>query len=158
MTQLSVETDGTWYVKAGDTSRRPVDTWVGSTIGIENLTYSNPFKQAMERVWFDRRVVYAIELGAVLPDPRKNTKIAQEYQIVYDIALDADGLPIEARRKRVPGQLNIYDSVPGMPKYSPIWRMNYVVVPQGYVLNSLRSEQDVLNSKYQIVRSSYFVN
>jgi hypothetical protein len=58
----------------------------------------------------------------------------------------------------VPGQLNIYDSVPGMDKYSPIWQFNYVVVPRDYQTNALRSEADCLSSGYQVIRSNDFEN
>ena len=60
--------------------------------------------------------------------------------------------------ERVPGQLNIYDSIPGMAKYSPIWQFNYVVVPRDYVPNTLRSEADCLRSGYPILRSNVFEN
>ncbi len=56
-------------------------------------------------------------------------KVAQEYQIVYAVELDARGKLREGREpERVPGQYNIYDSVPGMARYSPLWQFNYVVV------------------------------
>jgi hypothetical protein len=41
-------------------------------------------------VWFDGRVVFAIEQGEVDVDPRK-VKVAQEYQIVYAVRLNAKG-------------------------------------------------------------------
>jgi hypothetical protein len=59
---------------------------------------------------------------------------------------------------RVLGQLNIYDSIPGMKKYSPIWQFNYVIVPRDYVPNTLRSERDCLRSGYEIKRSRVFEN
>lgn len=144
-----------WAVSAGDLSEsggragfRPDD--------VEALTYNNPFGQNMERVWSDRKLVFAVDVGEVDIDPGV-VKVAQEYQIVYSIELDEVG----KRRGDPPqpvGQYNIYDSVPGMDKYSPIWQFNYVVVPRDYKANTLRSERDCLDSGYQIVRSNDFEN
>lgn len=150
-----VETSGVWRVGAGDISPGHAATWHLDT---ENLTYSNPFSQKMERVWFDGKVVYAVELGEVALDPRKNNKVAQEYQIVYAVQLDADRLPIDSQVQKVPDQFNIYDSVPGMAKYSPIWQFNYVIVPRDYKPNTLRSERDCQQSGYPIVKSHKFEN
>jgi hypothetical protein len=116
---------------------------------VERLTYNNPNGQTMERVWFDGKVVYAVDLGEV--------KVAQEYQIVYQVELDDRGV-WSKEPEEVPDQLNIYDSVPGMDRYSPIWQFNYGVVPQTYVANTLRSEADCLNSGYPILRSNVFEN
>lgn len=56
------------------------------------------------------------------------------------------------------GQYNIYDSIPGMKKHSPIWQFNYVIVPRTYRANTLRSETDCLKSGYRIRRSNVFEN
>jgi len=109
-------------------------------------------------VWFDGRVIFATEQGEVDVDPKK-VKVAQEYQIVYAVRLDAKGKLVDGREpKRVPGQFNIYDSVPGMKKYSAIWQFNYVIVPRGYIPNTLRSERDCLRSGYVIRKSLVFEN
>ena len=55
-------------------------------------------------------------------------------------------------------QLNIYDTVPGMDRYSPIWQFNYVIVPRDYRPNTLRSERDCLTSGYQVLKSQDFEN
>jgi hypothetical protein len=124
--------------------------------GVEALTYSNPYGQVMERVWFDRKIVYAVDLGEVDVDPDK-VKVAQEYQVVYDVELDTDGKLI-GEPEMVDGQLNIYDTVPGMERYSPIWQFNYVIVPRDYTPNTLRSEADCLSSGHRILRSNVFEN
>lgn len=124
--------------------------------GVESLTYDNPFSVDIEQVWFDRKVVYAADAGEVDVDPAR-VKVAQEYQIVYAVELDENG-KLRGEPERVPDQLNIYDSVPGMEKYSPIWQFNYVVVPRDYQPNSLRSEGDCLTSGYTIYRSQVFEN
>jgi hypothetical protein len=143
-----------WTVNAGQVGRGGQSAWRGDEV--EDLTFNNPFAQVMERVWFDGKVVFAVDLGAVVVDPNL-VKVAQEYQLVYSVELDegsrAVGVP-----ERVDGQLNIYDTVPGMDRYSPIWQFNYVVVPRDYQPNALRSERDCLDSGYPILKSQDFEN
>jgi hypothetical protein len=122
----------------------------------EDVDYNNPYRYKIERVWWDGKIVYASEQGELEVDPKK-VKVAQEYQLVYKVALDAKGR-IRREPDRVAGQYNIYDSIPGMRKYSPIWQFNYVIVPRTYVPNTLRSERDCLRSGYDIVRSMVFEN
>jgi len=152
----SIEGPG-WTVSAGEVAP---GTAGGGLIyrpdGVEALTYSNPYGQVMERVWFDGKVVYAVDLGEVDVDPDR-VKAAQEYQVVYAVELDPAGKTL-AEPQLVPGQLNIYDSVPGMPIYSPIWQFNYVVVPRDYTPNALRSAADCLSSGYPVLRSQVFEN
>jgi hypothetical protein len=124
--------------------------------GIEALDFNNPFNLTMERVWFDGKIVYAIDCGELDVDLDR-VKVAQEYQVVYDVALDDNG-KLEREPEMVPGQYNIYDSVPGMDKYSPIWQFNFALVPRDYEINSLRSESDCLTSGYRILHSTIFEN
>jgi hypothetical protein len=124
--------------------------------GVEALTYDNAFGQPIEQVWFDGKLVYALDLGSVDVDPGR-VKVAQEYDIVSAVELDEHGR-LKSEPERVPGQLNIYDSVPGMDKYSPIWQFNYVVVPSNYQPNTLQSESDCLASGYPIHRAQVFEN
>jgi hypothetical protein len=58
----------------------------------------------------------------------------------------------------VPGQYGIYDSKPGDPNYSPIWRYNYVLVPREHAPNTLRSEEGCLQGGYQIVQTDTHTN
>ena len=54
-----------------------------------------------------------------------DSKVAQEYQIVYAVQLDEAGKLKDGQEPdRVEGQYNIYDSVPGMEKYSPQSQVN----------------------------------
>jgi hypothetical protein len=144
-----------WTVVAGTLSRHPRQE-IYRPDGVEALTYDNAFQQPIEQVWFDDKVVYALDLGEVDVTPER-VKVAQEYQIVYGVHLDEQG-HLQSEPERVPGQLNIYDSVPGMDKYSPIWQFNYVVVPRDYSANSLRSEAECLASGYPVHRSQVFEN
>jgi hypothetical protein len=143
-----------WRVTAGEVSRGRQSAWRSD--GVEALTFNNPFGQVMERVWFDGKVVFAVDLGQVVVNPSE-VKVAQEYQIVYAVELDENGRSV-GEPDLVPGQMNIYDTVPGMDRYSPIWQFNYVIVPRDYVPNTLRSEGDCLTSGYQILKSQDFEN
>jgi hypothetical protein len=143
-----------WTVRAGEVGRGGQSAWRGD--GVEALTYDNPFGQVMERVWFDGKIVFAVDLGRVTVDPAQ-VKVAQEYQIVFSVDLDERGRSV-TEPELVPGQFNIYDTVPGMDRYSPIWQFNYFVVPRDYTPNTLRSEADCLNSGYRIVKSQDFEN
>jgi hypothetical protein len=150
------ETEGVWQIRAGVPRARARKR--NAARRVEELNYNNPYGYKIERVWFDRRVVFATELGDVDVDPRK-VKVAQEYQVVYSVKLTRTGKLSGGREpERVPGQLNIYDSIPGMKKYSPIWRFNYVIVPRDYVPNTLRSERECLASGYEIKKSDVFEN
>lgn len=150
------ETEGpNWTVSHGAAARRGSESaWRGD--GVEALTFNNPFGQVMERVWFDGKVVFAVDLGRVAIDTEA-TPVAQEYQPVYTAELDERGCAVRPP-ETVPGQLNIYDTVPGMDRYSPIWQFNYVIVPRTYAPNALRSERDCLNSGYPILKSNDFEN
>jgi hypothetical protein len=151
----SEEEEGVWTIDAGT----PRPQRAGEPYrpdGTSALTYNNPYNLEIERVWFDGKIVYAIEQGELDIDVSA-VKVAQEYQIVYAVELDARGKPVR-EPERVPGQYNIYDSVPGMEKYSPLWQFNYVVVPRDYVPNTLRSEKDCLESGYRIEKSTVIEN
>ena len=145
-----------WVVAAGEPGLRDGEPPVWRDDGVCELTYDNPFGQEMERVWFDGKLVYAIDCGEVEVDPSR-VKVAQEYQVVRRVDLDEQGRR-RSEPELVPGQYNIYDSVPGMEGYSPIWQFNYVLVPDDYRPNSLRSEEDCRRSGYDIIRSNDFEN
>ena len=157
------EEEGVWCLQDGAPIKKPrADRYTPD--GVENLTYNNPYDLEIERVWFDGKVVYAVEQGELeleFDEQRnaRNNHVAQEYQIVYAVELDERGKLKDGKEpERVEGQYNIYDSVPGMEKYSPLWQFNYVVVPRDYEANSLRSEADCLNSGYPIVKSTIVEN
>ena len=147
--------EGVWTVEDGTPSEQAARQ-VFRADGVEYLSYSNPFGQNVERVWYDGQVVFAVELGQVDVDPTR-VKVAQEYQVVYAVDLDRDGRPRE-EPERVEGQYNIYDSVPGMEQYSPLWQFNYVVVPRDYVANTLRSAEACRKSGYPIRKSTVVEN
>jgi hypothetical protein len=147
--------EGVWTVRDGAASEQAGKQTYGPD-GVEYLTYTNPFGQKIERVWFDGQLVFAVELGEMDVDLAK-VKVAQEYQIVYAVDLDKDG-KLDGEPERVEEQYNIYDSVPGMEKYSPLWQFNYVVVPRDYKANTFKSEADCLKSGYPIKKSKVVEN
>ena len=149
-----IEGEG-WTIQDGKVSQ------VGSpggfrSDGIEPLTYNNPYAQGMERVWFDGKIVFALDAGELEIEEAGSVKVAKEYQCVYSVELGDDGKATQT--EAVPGQLNIYDSVPGMEEYSPIWQFYYVIVPRDYQPNSLRSAEDCERSGYTIHQSNDFEN
>jgi hypothetical protein len=157
------EEEGHWRLEDGTAVKRPrIRTYRDD--GTENLTYNNPYNLEIERVWFDGKVVYAVEQGELeleFDEQRvcRGNKLAMEYQVVYGVELDERGkLKGGKEPDRVEGQYNIYDSVPGMDKYSPLWQFNYVIVPRDYESNTLRSEADCLKSGYPIKKSKVVEN
>jgi len=157
------EEEGVWCVTEGALSRQGRPETFGED-GVERLTYNNPYALELERIWFDGKIVYAVESGEVVVDFDENrvargNKVAQEYQVVHAVQLDERGKLVDGKEpERVEGQYNIYDSIPGMEQYSPLWQFNYVVVPRDYESNTLRSEADCLTSGYPIERSTIVEN
>lgn len=150
------EAEGTWTVTKGkaSTSGMPAEPFTAD--GIEPATYNNPFAQGIERVWYDGKIVFALDVGELDMPEAGSVGVAKEYQPVYRVELDERG-KLE-HKDEVPGQLNIYDSVPGQDAYSPIWQFYYVEVPRAYRPNSLRSAADCERSGYRIVKSNVFEN
>jgi hypothetical protein len=65
------EGSGVWYVAEGKVSTEGgLGTYRAD--GTENLTYNNPYGVEMERVWFDGKIVYAIDAGEVELDFDEN--------------------------------------------------------------------------------------
>lgn len=155
--------EGIWRIEDGTPAPLPSAEQYRPD-GMEKLTYNNPYRLDIERVWFDGKLVYAVESGEVeiaFDDERRavGNKVAQEYQVVYAVDLDERGkLKEDKEPERVDGQFNIYDSVPGMDNYSPLWQFNYVVVPRDYEANRLRSEADCRASGYPIIQSTVVEN
>lgn len=149
------ESQGAWQVARGRIGKAEKGHGFNDA-GVEPLDYSNPYRQTIERVWYDGKIVFALSGGDVDVPDAKNIKVAQEYQPVYSVELDAHGKA--KKREEVPGQYNIYDSIPGQSKYSPIWQFNFVVVPRDYQAQSLRSVEDCKESGYPIHSSNVFEN
>jgi hypothetical protein len=108
-----------------------------------DLDYSNPHGQIVHPRWAGGKVVWSIPCGPVAVDAEE-THVADEYIVVYSVE-GTDGKP-----EKVEGQYTIYDTRPGDPGYSPLWRHNYVLVPREYRPQTLRSKDDVLRSGFPI--------
>lgn len=124
---------------------------LGTESQTEQLDYNNPLYQPVETAWSSGKKYWAFGPNIPLPINPSETKVAQEYMVAYSVS--EHGEP-----SLVPLQLNIYDSIPGMAAYSPIWHLNYVIVPERYQANTLRSAQQVKNSGYPIISSDRYVN
>ncbi len=120
----------------------------------KELTYTNPFIQNLAARWVDGEIVYRVSFGEVKVEAA-SAKVAKEYIPVYRAPGPGDP---PTRVQRVPEQLAIYDTKPGDQRYSPIWHYHYVVVPQDYKPNKLRSEKAVLQSGYEVVPVNHFSN
>lgn len=116
-----------------------------------DLNYSNPHKQIVHPRWAGGDVVWSIPCGPVAVDVTK-THVADEYIVVY--SMDGD----KGEPEKVKGQFTIYDTKPGDPGYSPLWRHNYVIVPRDYQAQTFRSKTDVLKSGYRIVTTDKITN
>ena len=113
------------------------------------LTYTNPHGQRVGPRWVRGEMVFAMPAGIIHIDPEKQ-KWAKEFVLVYSVE-GPDGRP-----ERVQGQYGIYDTRPGDPGYSPIWKYNFVIVPRDYEANTIRSEDDILKSGYEVVESDTY--
>jgi hypothetical protein len=129
----------------------------GSSSTSEQLHYNNAFGQRYRQAWYDGERVYALPLG--IATTRPGYKIAQQYTVVDARTFDNPTTiaALHLQLKKAVG-LPIYDSVPGMAAYSPIWHNNWVLVPAGYKANTLRSVQDVVRSRYAIRTSNFWIN
>ncbi|MFZ0829793.1 MAG: hypothetical protein WAN40_01500 [Thermoplasmata archaeon] len=58
----------------------------------------------------------------------------------------------------VAGQRNVIDSLPGQPSYSDFWLVYKVLVPAGYVANTIRSFEAAVVSQYLIEATNLIVN
>ena len=67
--------------------------------------------------------------------------------------MDADGMP-----EFVEGQMNIIDVRPEDQGYSDLWQVMLVTVPDDYEANTLTSQQDILDSGYEVTTTDIFVN
>jgi hypothetical protein len=109
----------------------------------QGLDYSNPHQQTVHPRWAGGKVVWSIPCGPVAVDTNE-THVADEYILVY--SMDGDN----GKPEKVKAQYTIYDTKPGDPGYSPLWRHNYVIVPRDYAAQTLRSKEQVLTSGYPI--------
>ncbi|MGA2481130.1 MAG: hypothetical protein ABSG63_20495, partial [Spirochaetia bacterium] len=58
----------------------------------------------------------------------------------------------------VSGQLPIFDAIPGNPGYNDFWQVTNVVVPDGYVANSVGSLKALVDAGYPMEKTDTIVN
>ncbi|HBY96682.1 MAG: hypothetical protein M5U01_20765 [Ardenticatenaceae bacterium] len=126
----------------------------------EHLIYSNPFDQHVAPAWYEAKLIYHLNLGVATERPPY--PIAGQYLFVYQDDFQnpttVEGFFAQAGPLVNAGQHVIFDAAPGDPDYSPIWHNHWVLVPRDYEINSLRSEEAVLQSGYPIVESPFYIN
>ncbi|AGL02336.1 hypothetical protein [Desulfoscipio gibsoniae] len=117
---------------------------------IPTLIYNDPFNQDPTPGWYNKQIVYYLNLGRVFLEPSMNI-VADIYQFVFGFD-DVDN-PI-----RVQQQSNVIDVVPGDPGYTPLWRIVFVVVPPYFVPQSIRSVQEIRIAQFPIVATDIIIN
>ncbi|MFP6636583.1 MAG: hypothetical protein VCB79_11760 [Dehalococcoidia bacterium] len=111
------------------------------------MTFSNPHGHRVGPRWVRGEMVFAMPAGIVHIDPEKQA-YGKEFVLIYSME-EPNGRP-----ERVTGQYGIYDTKTGDPGYSPIWRYHFVIV----LANTLRSEDDILKSGYEVIQSDTYTN
>ena len=95
--------------------------------------------------WSDGEPVTYFDFG-----PNPNT-IAPVWMLMY--GFDDNGFP-----RLVPGQHNIFDSTPDDAEYSAFRRVYLVTVPEDYAADSIRLEDDIVVSGYDVTETDTVLN
>ena len=95
--------------------------------------------------WRDGKAVYYPDFGL---------NVAETAPIwAFITGFDGDGNPMF-----VEGQRNVIDVVPGDDGYSAFWEVNLVMVPAGYVANTIMDAAGVAASGYETIKPGLVVN
>lgn len=121
----------------------PISIFVNCPIVPKGSTFESG--KELVQGWYEGDEVYYPDYGANSP-----TAIPIW---AFITGFDGDGNP-----QFVEGQNNIIDSVPGQTGYSAFWEVNLVMVPEGYVANSVTSRADVVSMGWEIVTPGIVVN
>ncbi|MEX2159231.1 MAG: hypothetical protein WEB04_07495 [Dehalococcoidia bacterium] len=95
--------------------------------------------------WEDGERVTYFDFG-----PNPNT-IAPVWMLMYGFG--DNGFP-----RLVPGQHNIFDSTPNDAQYTAFRRIHLVTVPEEYTADSIRSEDDIVASGYDVTETDTVLN
>jgi hypothetical protein len=95
--------------------------------------------------WLDGQEVFYPDFGLNQP-------------VAIPIWAFATGMDNRGQPMLVPGQNNVIDALPAEPGYSAFWRLNVVMVPQSYQVNSIRSAQAVRDSGLAVQQTDTVVN
>jgi len=96
--------------------------------------------------WHEGRQVGYLDIG---PLP---VRAGNAYQVIYGIDKQS------GRIVPVPEQKLIFDALPNNPGYSPIWRLHYVRVPDGFEPNSVQSVATIQQQKLPVRPTTTFLN
>jgi hypothetical protein len=83
---------------------------------------------------------YAFDVSSLLSAP------------VYSFVYESDP------STRVDGQSPVFDSIPGDEGYNDFWQMVRVLVPDGYVANSIKSLDEIEASGFELERTGTIIN
>jgi hypothetical protein len=98
---------------------------------LEDLAPAYAQRFELRRGWFRGRPIQYFDVGPV------DVSIAPVFFFVY--GFDAAGRP-----QPVAGQRPVFGSLPGLPGYSGIWQVHFVVVPAGYRANAVTEGREAV--------------
>lgn len=126
---------------------------------VENLKYNNPFGQQLDPAWNEGNKVFHFFLGAATTAPPY--KVAMQYLPIRKSAYNGATTTVDDFMRLVKNAkvgTVVFDSVPGDANYSPIWHNHWVLVPDDYQADTLRSVAQVQQSGYEVVETPIWVN
>jgi hypothetical protein len=103
--------------------------------------------------WFQGRQTFYYDFGSNSATNSDASKVVPAPIFAFATGVDANGNP-----QLVAGQHNVIDVLPGQPGYSDLWQVNLVMVPSGYVANTIKSVDDIHKSGYQVTATKMLVN
>ena len=101
--------------------------------------------------WYNGREVRYYDFGMNSPVADGVVQTAPIYAFVTGFDMDGNPMFVE-------GQHNVVTTVPGVDGYSDLWKVNLVVVPEGYVPDSITSKAQIDASGYEVMPTDILVN
>ncbi|MFN0095286.1 MAG: twin-arginine translocation signal domain-containing protein [Dehalococcoidia bacterium] len=114
-------------------------------------TPTAPEQKKLVAGWYRGREVKYYDFGA-------NTKLSGAAVGSAPIWVLIHGKKPDGTPDMVQGQHNIIDVAPGEPGYSDLWSVNFVTVPAGYQVDSVKSAADVTKAGFKSEPQPVFVN
>ena len=127
------------------------DGMSGSTADAVDHDLGPAQEYALHAGWYRGDEVTYYDFG--MHSPTQGASVGTAPIWAFITGTDASGTP-----QFVDGQHNIVDAVPGDEGYSDLWEVNFVVVPEGYVADSIRSKADLDAMSYEVMQPGVFVN
>ena len=101
--------------------------------------------------WYDGETSYYFDLGA-------NTPLDGETVLTAPIWSFIRGFDEDGRAQHIEGHPALFDVVPGDDGYSDLWKLRYVIVPEGYDTSEIRSLTALEASGLEIVVTDTLLN